>query len=107
MGDFVSINIAERIRRLREEKGLSTNKLSTDAGLSQSYVRKLENGECNPTVESLSLICDALGTNIVDYQCVAKRAGNFTFSKSPVAGATRGSNQAFNTELSVHMRVRF
>lgn len=67
MGDFVSINIAERIRRLREEKGLSTNKLSTDAGLSQSYVRKLENGECNPTVESLSLICDALGTNIVDF----------------------------------------
>lgn len=63
----MTVNIAMRIRQLRQEKGLSTNNLSTNAGLSQSYVRKLENNECNPTVEALSLLCDALGTDIVTF----------------------------------------
>jgi len=45
--------VSKRIKELRMERGLSTNKLSNMAGLSQSYVRKFENGECTPTVESL------------------------------------------------------
>lgn len=63
----MTFSIAERVRQLREEKGLSTNKLSTMAGLSQSYVRKLERGESKPTVESLELICEALEISLVDF----------------------------------------
>lgn len=49
-------------------KGLSTNKLSNMAGLSQSYVRNLEDGKYdNPTVESLELICEALGIAFADF----------------------------------------
>ena len=58
----------KRIKELRKAKGLSTNKLSNDAGLSQSYVRNLEEGKYdNPTVESLQLICDALGITFEDF----------------------------------------
>ena len=63
----MSLNISERIRELRMERGISTNKLSNMAGLSQSYVRKLENGECKPTVESLEMLCQALGITFEDF----------------------------------------
>ena len=63
----MNFDISARIRELRIEKGLSTNKLSTLAGLSQSYVRKLESGENKPTVESLDLLCQALGITFEDF----------------------------------------
>ena len=62
----MNFDISARIKELRIEKGLSTNKLSNMAGLSQSYVRKLEKGENKPTVESLDLLCQALGINYKD-----------------------------------------
>lgn len=66
-GDDMEIDIAGRIRTLREAAGLSTNKLSDMAGLSQSYVRKLENNESNPTIDSLAQLCDALNISIADF----------------------------------------
>lgn len=66
-GDDMDIDIAMRLKQLREEKGLSQNKLSTMAGLSQSYVRKLESGESKPTIETLNLLCEALNISIIDF----------------------------------------
>ena len=63
----MNFDIGERIKELRMEQGLSTNKLSNMAGLSQSYVRKLERGENKPTVESLELLCQALGITLEDF----------------------------------------
>lgn len=63
----MAFDIAARIKQLREERGYSTNKLSTAAGLSQSYVRKLENRESNPTIESLELLCQALEITLIDF----------------------------------------
>ncbi|NCE66438.1 XRE family transcriptional regulator [Pseudoflavonifractor sp. 524-17] len=63
----MDFDISMRIKELRLAKGLSTNKLSNLAGLSQSYVRKLEKGECKPTVESLELLCHALGITFRDF----------------------------------------
>ena len=66
-GDTMKLDIGARIKELREARGLSTNKLSNMAGLSQSYVRKLEKGESRPTVESLELLCHALGITFEDF----------------------------------------
>ena len=63
----MNFHIGTRIRKLLEARGLSTNKLSNMAGLSQSYVRKLEKGESKPTVESLELVCHALGITFEDF----------------------------------------
>ena len=67
VGDTMNFDISGRIKELRMERGLSTNKLSNMAGLSQSYVRKLEKGENKPTVESLDLLCQALGITLEDF----------------------------------------
>lgn len=64
----MNFDVGARIKELRKAKGLSTNKLSNMAGLSQSYVRNLEAGKYdNPTVDSLELICDALGITFEDF----------------------------------------
>ncbi len=64
----MNFDVGARIKELRTAKGVSTNKLSNMAGLSQSYVRNLEEGKYdNPTVESLELICDALGIAFEDF----------------------------------------
>ncbi|MBQ2687855.1 MAG: helix-turn-helix transcriptional regulator [Clostridia bacterium] len=54
------MNIGKRITELRIEKGISVNKLANLAGVSQSYLRDIELGNKNPTVEYLSYICGAL-----------------------------------------------
>lgn len=64
----MNFDVGARIKELRKARGLSINKLSNMAGLSQSYVRNLEAGEYdNPTVDSLELICDALGIAFEDF----------------------------------------
>ena len=61
------MNVAEKITKLRTEKGISVNKLANMSGLSQGFVRQIELGEKKPTVESLSLICEALNITLTDF----------------------------------------
>lgn len=58
------MDIGKRIVELREMLGFSTNKLASKAGISQSYLREIEMGKRNPTVEVLSYICDALKISV-------------------------------------------
>ena len=58
------MDVSKRIIQLREMRGISTNKLANKAGISQSYLREIEMGKKNPTIEVLSYICDALGISI-------------------------------------------
>ena len=58
------MNVGNRIKEFRGQKGLSTNKLANLAGVSQSYLRDVELGKKNPTVETLSYICFALNISL-------------------------------------------
>ena len=58
------MDISEKIKYFRQKKGITINKLATLSGISQSYVRDLELGKKQPTVEYLSYICDALGITL-------------------------------------------
>lgn len=58
------MDVSKRIIQLREMRGYSTNKLANRAGISQSYLREIEMGKKNPTIEVLSYICDALDVSI-------------------------------------------
>lgn len=61
------MNVAERIRFFREQKGITVNKLANLAGISQSFLRDIELGRKNPTVETMSLLCDALELSLGDF----------------------------------------
>ena len=61
------MNLGQKIRQLRKEKGLSLNKLAESAGVSAAYLSQLENDVSKqPSAEILLKIATALGTTIAD-----------------------------------------
>ena len=61
------MEVGKRIIELRTRRGLTTNKLANQCGLSQSFVRSVELGEKRITVDNLALICDALHISLRDF----------------------------------------
>lgn len=60
-------NLGKNIKKLRQEKGISQDKLSKLADISLNTVVKLELDQSpNPTLETMSKIADALGAKIDD-----------------------------------------
>lgn len=53
--------LSEMLRRFREDRGLSRYALSRKAGLSDSYVGKLEGGNIEPSLKAFAAIALALG----------------------------------------------
>jgi len=59
--------VSDNIRKLRQKKGISRDRLSKDADLALNTVVKMETGENpNPTVETLEKIAKALGVSVAD-----------------------------------------
>lgn len=61
------MDVAARLTKLRKQRGITTNKLANLAGISQSHLRDIELGLRNPTVETLSYFCDALGISLAEF----------------------------------------
>lgn len=61
------MNVALRVKQLREAKNLSQNKLAILSGLSQGMIRQIELGKKNPTVDSVSKICSALDITLAEF----------------------------------------
>lgn len=61
------MDVGKRITCLRTAKNYSVNKLANLSGISQSYLRDIELGNKNPTVEILSIICNTLEISLRDF----------------------------------------
>ena len=61
------IVLAGRIKELREAKGYTINKLASQAGISQNFLRDIELGNKKPTVDTLDAICWALDISLSDF----------------------------------------
>ncbi len=59
--------IGRRLRELRQEAGLSQERLAAAAGLHRTFSGKLERGESAATVESLAAFCSALGITLAEF----------------------------------------
>ncbi|MBI4215597.1 MAG: helix-turn-helix transcriptional regulator [Parcubacteria group bacterium] len=63
----MSNTVSDNIRKLRQEKGISQDRLSKMADLALNTVVKIETEEnSNPTVETLEKIAKALGVPVQD-----------------------------------------
>jgi len=59
--------VSENIRKLRQKKGMSQDRLSKEADLALNTIVKIETGENpNPTLETLEKIAKALGVPVSD-----------------------------------------
>ena len=52
------MDVAKRIRILREKSDMSQNQLAIKAGVSQSHLRRVELGKSDITIGFLQLLCD-------------------------------------------------
>ncbi len=53
--------IANRLARLRTEKGVSAREMSLDIGQNSSYINRIENGNSMPSMQGFFYICEYLG----------------------------------------------
>ena len=67
------ILVGERIKKLRENKGESQEKLGEAIGLSQNSISKLEKGLTNLTLENLCNMAEHFNVSI-DYICTGKNS---------------------------------
>lgn len=59
--------VSGNIRKLRQKKGISQDRLSKDADIALNTVVKIETGESpNPTVETLEKIAKALDVSMAE-----------------------------------------
>lgn len=60
------IDVAERVRRLRKERGETQFSLAVRAGLTPSTIANLEAGRRAPTVKTLTSLAQALDISLTD-----------------------------------------
>ena len=59
-----STGLGLAVRSLRETKGMSRRELARAAGISESYLKKIENGHRNPGLETYKKITEVLDADI-------------------------------------------
>lgn len=62
----VSIGIGKNVKKLREKKGITQEKLAFDADLNRAYIGYIERGERNPSTDTLVKIARALNVSPKD-----------------------------------------
>ena len=74
---IVSINedISKAIVDIRKQKGLSQEYLALECDMSVSYLRRIEHGTANPTINELSRIANVLEADFRNSFFVPEREG--------------------------------
>jgi transcriptional regulator with XRE-family HTH domain len=62
----IEVKVGERVRALREERGLLQRQLATAAGLPARTVGRLERGEADARLSTLAKIASALKVDVKD-----------------------------------------
>jgi transcriptional regulator with XRE-family HTH domain len=63
----LSAHVSERIRELRNSRGLSQEQLALKANLNTSFIGAIERGVKKPTVDTLEKIITALDISVQDF----------------------------------------
>ncbi len=58
------VNLAERVRALRKERGWTLEQAANQAGLARSTLSKIENGQMSPTYEALKKLAEGLAISV-------------------------------------------
>jgi transcriptional regulator with XRE-family HTH domain len=94
----VNARIAERVRELRSEHGLSLETLATRSGVSRSMISLIERGESSPTATVVEKLAGALGVTMATmFEAAASataagpvaRRGDQSEWKDPASGYVR------------------
>lgn len=70
-------HVANKIQKVREDRGLSLRELADEAGISFGYLSDIENGKADPTVRELELICHGLGEGTTLHDLLEEHEDDF------------------------------
>ncbi len=62
-----AVEIGDYLRKVREAKGMSQEKLSTKAGYYYTYVNKIENGKYSPSLHTIWRLANTLGMTLEQF----------------------------------------
>jgi transcriptional regulator with XRE-family HTH domain len=62
----MALEVQERVKRFRKERGLTVRRLAERAGCTHSYISQLEKGTTVPSLSMVGKLAAALGINVVD-----------------------------------------
>lgn len=63
---MIEEKVGQKIKQIRNEKGLSQEKLALKAEIDRTYLAGVEQGKRNPSIKSLEKIVEALGISFKD-----------------------------------------
>jgi transcriptional regulator with XRE-family HTH domain len=63
----IKLKIGQRIKNLREIRGVSQKDLSYSADLDRSYIASIENGQRNVSIVNIKKIAIALGVTLSEF----------------------------------------
>lgn len=75
------MDVLEKIKKLQEEKGWSTYKLSIESGLTQSTLSNMFLRKTNPNLETLYAICIAFDISLSEFFCEDNNSLNLTLNE--------------------------
>ena len=61
------MDVLERINELRNNRGWSIYKLAEESGLTQSTIANMFSRKSNPSISTLSMLCDAFGITLSQF----------------------------------------
>ena len=97
------MNVGKRITFFRTAKNYSVNKLATLSGISQSYLRDIELGNKNPTIEILSYICEALNISLREF---FDEQTNGQFCDDPLIAKVYRLTPSFTCLSRLYIRIK-
>lgn len=77
----MNIGIGDKVKSLRQDKGMSLSQVSEKADLSATYLSKFERGLVPINVDNLQKVCDALGVDIQYFIGTPKNSGDAVIRK--------------------------
>ncbi len=93
MADARNKSIGQRLRQLRETKGMSQGDVERGSGLLRSYISRVEGGYTEPSLETLAKFAKAMG--LEPYQILFSGKGQPTAPKVPEQPALSQTTKEF------------
>lgn len=59
--------LGQHLKKIRQTRGISQEKVSLDAGYYHTYVNKIENGHYSPSMHTIWRLVHALGISLSDF----------------------------------------
>lgn len=83
-------NIGAKIRKLRHERRLTLQKISTELGVSTALISQIENGHISPPIATLTKIARFFGVKMADFFAESDEPRRFEVVRAGEYAARRG-----------------